>query len=112
MRRITGGSHRVTRLFCVLDHRDQQRLRTDVQQLLDHHRIIPCRTHHRMTRIRRDGLQLAQYRLYVVGRVFAVDQQPVETGPGQHFCAVAAAQPQPQANLRAFFLQRLFERVG
>jgi hypothetical protein len=32
--------------------------------------------------------------------VFAVDQQPVEAGAGQQFGAVAAGQPQPQADLR------------
>jgi hypothetical protein len=49
--------------------------------------------------------------LYIIRRVFAVNQQPVKPGAGQQFGAVAAAQPQPQADLWPSGLQRLFKRV-
>ncbi|MNI77633.1 hypothetical protein D3C73_1339400 [compost metagenome] len=91
MRRITGGTHRFTRLPGVLNHWDQQRLGTDVQQLLNHHRVVPRRAYHRLARIRRNRLQLAQHRLDIVGRMLAVDQQPIKAGAGQQFCTVATA---------------------
>ncbi len=98
--RIAGGSDRQPRLFGILHHRHQQGLRADIQQLFDLHRIVPRRTHHRLAGVGRNGLQLGQHRWYIVGRVFAVDQQPVEARAGQQFGAVAAAQPKPQADLR------------
>lgn len=56
VRRVARGTHRVARLFGVLHHRHQQRLRADVQQLLDLHRVVPGRAHHRMAGVRRNRL--------------------------------------------------------
>ena len=51
--------------------------------------------------------------------MLAVDQQPVESGPGQQLGAVAAGQPQPQANprttrfkasLKALFIMFLLDK--
>ena len=99
--RIAGGFHRQPRFIGVLHHRHQQGLGADIQQLFDLHRIVPRRTDHRLAGVRSNRLQLGQYRLHAVWRMLAVDQQPVESGPGQQLGAVAAGQPQPQANLRS-----------
>jgi hypothetical protein len=62
-------------------------------------------------RVARNHLQLRQDARDVVGRVLAVDQQPVEACPGADLGAVGAGQAQPQADLRALVGQGLLERV-
>ncbi|MCY1426731.1 hypothetical protein D9M71_425570 [compost metagenome] len=108
--RIVHGAHQLLGLLGRLDHRHQQGLRADVEQLLDHHRVADRRPDHRLAGVGRDGLQLAEQAAQVVGRVLAVEQQPVETGVGGQLGAVRIGQADPQADL-LFGAQALLEGV-
>ena len=112
MWRIAGGGYRQRGFFGSLHHGQQQGLRTDIQNLLDAHRVVPYRPYYRVAGVGGDGLQLAQHVIQFIGRVFAVDQQPVETGAGQQLGAVGAGQAQPQADLYFAVFQRRLEAVG
>jgi hypothetical protein len=50
--------------------------------------------------------------LQIVGRVLAINQQPIKARHGAHLGAVAAGQAKPQANLGAVFSKRLFETIN
>ncbi len=95
--RIAHRRHGRARLLRALHHRDQQRLCADVEQAFDLHHVVPRRPHDRMRGIRRHRLQLRQRRLQLIGRVLAVDQQPVEAGPATisagYGCAIASHRP-------------------
>ena len=58
-----------------------------------------------------DRLQLGQDAAQVVGAVFAVDQQPVETGAGANFRSEGLAQPKPQAEQHLIGPEGLLEAV-
>ncbi len=75
-------------LFRAFDHGHQQGLHADIEYLLDQCCIADDRANHRMAGVGRHGLELAEHTAQVVGRMFAIDQQPVETGVGGQFCAV------------------------
>jgi len=109
--RIAHGGHRVGRFLGGLDHGHQHRLRAGVQDLLDLDRVVPGRAHHGRHRVGRHGLQLGQGGVQRVGRVFAVDQQPVEAGARKNFRGVRAGQAGPQADLRFAVAQGLLERI-
>ena len=51
--------------------------------------------HEQALRLRAQRQQLLADMLQVVGRVLAIDQQPVETGAGTNFSAVGIGQTQP-----------------
>jgi len=112
LRRIAHGSNRGGRFLCRLDHGHQHGLRAGVQDLLDLDGVIPGRTHHGGNRIRRHGLQLGEGGVERIGRVLAVDQQPVEPGARKDFRGVGAGQAGPQADLGFAVAQGLLERIG
>jgi hypothetical protein len=56
-----------------------------------------------------DSLQLGLNALQVVGRVLAIDDQPVKPRQGADFGGVGAGQAHPEANLGLFVLKGLFE---
>lgn len=56
-------------------------------------------------------MQLAEHPAQVIGRVFAVDQQPVKPGIGRQLGAVGIGQAEPQADLRLAAAQALLEAV-
>jgi hypothetical protein len=68
------------RLLGGLDHRHQQRGRADLEHLFDQRGVTGGDTHDRVRRIGRDGLQHREHRPQVIGAVFTVDEEPVETG--------------------------------
>ena len=76
--RIMNGAHQVFGLLGRVDHGYQQRLGTEVKQLLDHYGIADRGANYRMRRVGRDRLQLPEQAGDVVGRVLGVEQQPVE----------------------------------
>ena len=76
-----------------LHHRNQQGLRADIEQLLDELDVARNRPHDRVRGIRRHRLQLSQDGPDIVGRVLAVDEQPIETGAGADFSAMGSARP-------------------
>ncbi|MCY1445034.1 hypothetical protein D9M71_615340 [compost metagenome] len=97
--RVAHGTHQRLCLFGGFDHRDHQRLRADIQQLLDQVGIAIHRAHHWRSRVRRHGLQLGEYAGHGVGRVLAIDQHPVVTGGGDDLGGVAGGEPGPDAIL-------------
>ncbi len=109
--RIAHGAHQLACLLGAFHHGDQQGLGADVQQLLDQRGIANGRADNALGWVRGNGLQLRQQAAQIVGRVFAVQQQPVETGVGRQLGTVAVRQAQPQANLRFALLQALLEQV-
>src|ERR1700759_974191 len=64
-----------------------------------------------MRTIRRYGLQLRERAAYIVGRVFVVDQQPVEAGSREQFDDVGIGERGPQAKLRFAFCKGALEAV-
>ena len=109
--RIARGGDQRARLLGRVDHRHQQVLHADVEQLLDERRLAGHRAHHRLRRVGGHRLQLRQRAAHVVGRVFAVDQQPLEARGGAHLGRVGLGQRKPQADLRPLGRQRLLEEV-
>ncbi|MNG06800.1 hypothetical protein D3C84_900690 [compost metagenome] len=108
---VVDGSHQFPRLIRAFDHRYQQRLHADIEHLFDQCCIANDRSNDRMARVGRHGLKLAKHPAQIVGRMFAVDQQPVESGVGGQFGAVGVGQSQPQADLRFTALQAKLEGV-
>ncbi len=68
---VLGGFH----------HRHQDGLHAQIEDLLDQMRLANRRAHDRMAAVA-DDLRLAQHRADVIGRMFAVDQQPVKARIG------------------------------
>ncbi|MNW07550.1 hypothetical protein D3C71_2041870 [compost metagenome] len=56
-------------------------------------------------------MKLGKHRTQIVGRVFTVDQQPVESGIRGQLGTIGVCQSKPQANLRFTALQAKLERV-
>ena len=118
--RIARGAHQLPGLLGGVHHGYQQGLGADVQVLLDEGRVAHRHARHGVGRLRAgrqgaggagDGLQLVQDGAQVVGRMFAINQQPVVAGARKHFCAVGVGQPEPQADLCLALGQGLFEGV-
>ena len=122
--RIARGAHQLLGLLGGVHHGHQQGLHAQVQELLDEGGVPhwhPC-DGVGWLRPRRQGaggagrtgycLQLVQDGAQVVGRVFAIDQQPVIAGARQDFCTVGVGQAEPQANLCLPLGHGLFETVG
>ncbi len=82
---ITHRGDQLLRLLRAFNHGNQQRLRTDIEQLLDELDVARNRPHDGMHGIRRHGLQLREDGSDIVGRVLAVNQQPIEAGAGGDF---------------------------
>ncbi len=108
---IARGRDDAARLLRGLDHRHEQRLRTHVEQLLDHRDVRIDRPDHHMRRIGRERLELAQDGAHIVGRVLAVDQQPAEARGRGDFGGVIVGEREPQTDLRFASGQRPLESV-
>jgi ABC-type microcin C transport system duplicated ATPase subunit YejF len=110
--RIAHGLHTLRRLLGCIDHGDEQSLSTQIQILFDQGGIA-----HRHPRygvvdgIGRNGLKLLLNALQIVGRMLAINQQPIKARHGAHLSAVTAGQAQPQANLGTVFSNGLFKTV-
>ena len=99
-------------LFGTVHHRDQQGLRADVEVLLDQGHVGLHRAHDGVgLGVRRDGAQLVERGARVVGRVFAVDQQPVEAAAGQGLGHVGRGEADPAADLGLAGLEGVAEGV-
>ncbi|MNP73263.1 hypothetical protein D3C76_1699570 [compost metagenome] len=94
-----NGAHQFAGLLGAFHHRHQQGLGADVEDLFDQRGIADHRADDRLRSVGRHRLQLTEQAAQVVGRVFTVDQQPVETGIGRQFCAIRVSQAKPQTNL-------------
>lgn len=99
-------------------HGHQNGLHTQVEVLFDQRSLAHGYANHGVrTRARQrtggagNGLQLPENRAQIVGRVLAVDHQPVIAGAGQNFSAIGVSQTQPQADLGLLVLQGLLEDV-
>ncbi|MCY1424366.1 hypothetical protein D9M71_401060 [compost metagenome] len=109
--RIANGAYQFGGLLGRFHHGHQQGLGTDVQQLLDQHRVANGWADDRLGRVRRDGLKLGQQGAQIVGRMLAVEQQPVEARIGRQLCAVGIGKTEPEANLRLAGVEAGLERV-
>ncbi|MNY26017.1 hypothetical protein D3C86_1598390 [compost metagenome] len=98
-RRIACGAHQRRRLLGGIDHRHQQGPGAHVQQLLDQRGLAGHGAHHGLGAVGRQRLQGLEDGAHVVGRVLAVDQQPVEAGRGGDFREVGRGGGHPQADL-------------
>ena len=59
-----------------------------------------------------NDLRLLQDAAQVVGRMLAVDQQPVEAGPGADLRRIVIGESEPQADLGALLGDGLLEGIG
>ena len=110
--RVAHGLHQLRGLLGGIDHGHQDVLRPQVEVLLDERRLAHGHAADRVAGgIRSQGLQLRLDAAQVVGRVFAVDDQPVKPGQSANFGGVGAGQAHPQANLRLLVLQGLLECI-
>src|SRR5690606_2255447 len=91
-RRIAHARYRLLGLLGALHVWNEQGLRTDVQVTLLLDQIVPAGAYDGRNGIRSGGLQLAQYGLNVVGRVFGVEHQPIEAGACNDLGAVVMRQ--------------------
>ncbi len=110
-RRVTHRRHRALCLFGALYVGNYERLHADVEQTLEHDRIVPVRPHQRGDRIRRDRVQLVVHLWQVRGRVFGVHQHPVEAGAGTDFSRCVAGEAQPATDLRPALAQCALELI-
>ena len=111
-RRIARRPHGALGLLGVVDERNQQGLRADIERALDHHQIVPRHAHHRRGRAVRDRLQLRQQSRNLVRRVLAVEQQPVEAAVGDDLGRDVAGQAAPESDLQPAFREGLLEGVA
>ena len=111
LRRIACGRDRLLRFLLGLHVGNEQRLRADVEEALDHHRVVPRRPHDRVRGAAGRGLQLAVDHRHLVRRVLGVEQQPVVARAGEDLDRQVARQARPQADLLAAGLDRVLERI-
>ena len=114
--RVTRGLHNGARLLGSVHHRRQDGLHTQVQVLLDEGGSdMPVPDRHPgdgvRRRIGRNGLQLRQNRIQIVGCMLAIDQEPVKTGTGADLGRIRIGQPQPEPDLQLLLGQRALERI-
>ena len=105
-RRIAGRGDRAARLVGGLHERHQEVVEAGVEQALDLDRVVPRRPDDR-----RAGAVLQRHQLRnegrdVVGRVLAVEQQPVEAGDAEDLGGDRVGERAPAAD------QRLAARAG
>ena len=87
------GLHTERGLLGRVDHGHQQSFYTQIQVLLDEGRVT-----HRHTRngvidgVCGNGLELLLNALQIVGRMFAIDEQPIKARHGTHFGAVTVSE--------------------
>jgi len=111
VRRISRRRHDRARLAGGFDHGNQKILDADFQVLLQQHGIAFRYADDRGRRIGRQYLQLRQDGTQIVGTVFAVQQQPVESGLGADLEAVGIAHRGPQADQPPAVGQRTLEGI-
>ena len=116
VRRVTHGFDQGFGLFGGVDHGHQDGGRAHVHVLLDQGGAGVAVAHRHAhdgvgIGVCGDDLQLHQDGLQVVGRMFAVEQQPVKAGTGANFGGVGACQTGPQPVLHLFVLNGLFEAI-
>ena len=110
--RVAHGLHQLRGLLRGIDHGHQDVLRAQIQVLLDQRGVAHGHAAHRVAGgVSGQGLQLRLDAAQVIGRVLAVNDQPVKPCQRANFGAVGLGQAHPQADLRAFFFQRLFEQI-
>jgi hypothetical protein len=112
LRRIASGRHRATRVFLGFDERNQQVVEADVQQPLDLHRIVPGRPAHGGAGAALQGLQLLQEHRHLVGRMLAVQEQPVEIGQPHELGRDVAGHAHPESDEPFARQDALPETVG
>ena len=114
---VPRGAHQLQGLRGGVDHRGQQSLKAQIQELLDQH-LGHCATALRNTpdgmagREGRNRLQLLQQGARLGRGVFGVHQQPVKTRARADFGGITVGQAQPQANLGLLVLEGGFEGVN
>lgn len=88
-----------------------RRLRSDVQQPLDHDGIAGRRPDHGLGRARVHRLELLENATQLVGGVLSVEHDPGKARPGDHLGDDIAAEASPQPDLALVCPQRRLESV-
>ena len=78
MRGIACGGNRLFGFLAVLDIRDDQALRSGIEQALDEDKVIPLRANQRGRSTALHCLQLGNHARNLVGRMLHVNDNPVE----------------------------------
>ena len=100
---VAHGLHQLRGLRGGVDHGHQDGLCAQIKVLFDERRFAHRHAAHRVAGgISGHGLQLGLDAVQVVGRVLAIDDQPVKPGQGADFGGVGAGQAHPQADLGLF----------
>jgi hypothetical protein len=86
-------------------------LHAQIQVLLDDGAVAHRHPGHGVAGVGRQGLQLRQDGVQIIGRVFTVYQQPVKTGTRANLGAIGVRHAQPQADLRLPVVNGLLEGV-
>ena len=109
---VTHGLHQLRGLLGGFDHGHQDVLCAEVQVLFDERGLTHRHSGHRVAdRVSGQGLQLGLDGAQVIGRVFAINDQPIEPGQGTDFGGVGTGQAHPQTDLGLLVLQGFFEKI-
>ena len=102
-RRIARSGDGLARLIGILHEGNEQGARAHVERPLDDDRLVPGHAEDRLGRAAAHGLQLRQQRVDVVGRVLAVDHDPIKARAGQNLSSNGAGQSGPAPDWRSPF---------
>src|SRR5690606_6307582 len=111
LRGVAYRPDQFTRLLGRVDHGHQQIGGSHVQQLLDHPGLARYRANHGRAGRRGDGLQLPEQGTEVIGRMLAIQQQPVKTAGSTHLGRIGVRHGHPEADLALAGLNGLLERI-
>jgi hypothetical protein len=109
--RIGHIAYQLPRLLGAFDHRNQNGLRACVQHLFHQIGFAHRDPDNRVTGRGGKDLKLGQDRPQVVGRMFAINQKPVEPGGAHQFRAEGVGKAKPAAKDGFARAEGLFERV-
>ena len=111
-RRIARGGHGMQRFFDVLHKGNEQRACSYVKCALDGDHVVPRHAKDGLGRAPAHGLQLLEQQGNVVGRVLAINHDPVKTRAGNNLRGDSTGQAAPQAHLALTLGDRLLECVA
>jgi hypothetical protein len=99
------------RLLGRLNEGEQQAARTDIEETLHHHRVVPGDAHHRLGGAAFGGAQMMRNIRQLVRGMLHIDEQPVEAGRRRHLGPGRAGERQPEADLRLAGGERALEAI-
>ena len=112
LRRVACGGDGTFGVRLAFDVRDDEVVEADVEQALDQHRVIPLRAHDGCADAILHGGELRNEGGNFVGRVLAVDDDPVKTGEAEHLGHDGAGHRAPATDQTLTSDQALAKAVG